>query len=129
MRTAVVVLKVLTSLHLIFQGHDLNLDIKRVVANRHWCNKLWNAIRFALLNLGPDFLPSKGFPSECSSLPKACQWVLSKLAFAISSTIESFATYKFGAVIQVRPQVTRVFSCISEDVLHAVILLNLCIGC
>lgn len=34
------------------QGRDINLDIKRVVAYRHWCNKLWNAIRFAMLNLG-----------------------------------------------------------------------------
>ncbi len=34
------------------QGRDINLDIKRVVSYRHWCNKLWNAIRFAMLNLG-----------------------------------------------------------------------------
>ena len=34
------------------QSRDINLDIKRVVSYRHWCNKLWNAIRFAMLNLG-----------------------------------------------------------------------------
>lgn len=34
------------------QGRDINLDIKRVVAYRYWCNKLWNAIRFAMINLG-----------------------------------------------------------------------------
>ena len=40
------------------QGRDINLDIKRVVAYRHWCNKLWNAIKFAMLTLGTDFKPS-----------------------------------------------------------------------
>ena len=36
------------------QARDINLDIHRVVTYRHWCNKLWNAIRFAVLNLGGD---------------------------------------------------------------------------
>lgn len=40
------------------QGGDINLDIRKVVAYRHWCNKLWNAIKFALRNLGDDFAPS-----------------------------------------------------------------------
>ena len=36
----------------------MNLDINRVVGYRHWCNKLWNAIRFALRNIGGgDFKP------------------------------------------------------------------------
>ena len=36
------------------QGRDVNLDVKRVVGYRHWCNKLWNALRFCMMNL--DFL-------------------------------------------------------------------------
>ena len=84
------------------QGRDLNLDIKRVVANRHWCNKLWNAIRFALLNLGEDFQPSTKFPADLHRLPKACQWVLSKLSTAISGTVDSFTNYSFGAAVQVQ---------------------------
>ncbi|CAM8986230.1 unnamed protein product [Rhodiola kirilowii] len=57
------------------QSDNINLDIQRVVGYRQWCNKLWNAIRFAIDKLGDDYVP----PSiiDPSSLPFVCQWILS----------------------------------------------------
>merc|ERR1712055_647737 len=42
------------------QGKDINLDVLRVQGYRFFCNKLWNATKFAMLYLGNDFQPSKG---------------------------------------------------------------------
>lgn len=55
------------------QARDINLDIKRVVAYRYWCNKLWNAIKFAMLNLDDAFVPQSPESLDVKSLPFACR--------------------------------------------------------
>lgn len=59
-------------------GRDINLDILRVEGYRKFCNKLWNATRFALMKLGADFKPNASAePTGNESL--ADKWILSKL--------------------------------------------------
>lgn len=41
-----------------FKGHDINLSILRVQGYRFFCNKLWNAIKFALMYFKNEFVPS-----------------------------------------------------------------------
>lgn len=38
-------------------GHDINLSILRVQGYRFFCNKLWNAIKFALMYFKKEFVP------------------------------------------------------------------------
>jgi valyl-tRNA synthetase len=76
------------------QAVNINLDILRVVGYRQWCNKLWNVIRFAMTNLGSDFVPSATI--RPSSLPLSCQWILSVLNKAIDKTVKGLESYQFS---------------------------------
>mmetsp|Transcript_39595 Transcript_39595/g.54985 ORF Transcript_39595/g.54985 Transcript_39595/m.54985 type:complete len:1218 (+) Transcript_39595:50-3703(+) len=80
------------------QARDINLDVLRVYGYRTWCNKLWNAIRFAMMNLGDDFMPRPSLGSaEVGSLPMAAQWILSRLNCAVVSTVEALERFDFAA--------------------------------
>ncbi|KAG8374248.1 hypothetical protein BUALT_Bualt11G0111500 [Buddleja alternifolia] len=76
------------------QSDKINLDIQRVVGYRQWCNKLWNAIRFAMSKLGDDYTP----PTEIvpAVMPFSCKWILSVLNKAISKTVQSLDSYEFS---------------------------------
>eukprot|EP00271_Cylindrocystis_brebissonii_P006439 TRINITY_DN19235_c0_g2_i1.p1 TRINITY_DN19235_c0_g2~~TRINITY_DN19235_c0_g2_i1.p1 ORF type:complete len:1187 (-),score=295.38 TRINITY_DN19235_c0_g2_i1:219-3779(-) len=73
------------------QSISVNLDILRVVGYRQWCNKLWNATRFALMNLGSSFSP-EGLP-PVSSLPFASRWILSTFSSAVNRTVRALEAY------------------------------------
>ncbi len=76
-------------------ARDINLDIKRVVVYRHWCNKLWNAIRFAMLNLGEGFVPRGDVvPTWWASL-----WIRSRLNAAVEAVGAAMQSYEFGAAV------------------------------
>ena len=59
------------------QGRDIRLSLERVNGYRAFANKLWNAARFVLLNLG-DFDPLRT-PLEGRRLTLADRWILSRL--------------------------------------------------
>ena len=81
------------------QGRDINLDIKRVVSYRHWCNKLWNAIRFAMINLGGEgeFQPAEEGAVAVAVMPFNCRWILSRLSATTATIVKAMHAYDFSA--------------------------------
>ncbi|KAH9618500.1 hypothetical protein KSS87_013101 [Heliosperma pusillum] len=76
------------------QSDKINLDIQRVVGYRQWCNKLWNAIRFAMSKLGNNYVPPTTI--DPSVMPFSCQWILSVLNKAVGKIVLSLESYEFA---------------------------------
>ena len=63
-----------------FAGRDINLDILRVEGYRKFCNKLWNATKFALLKLEGGFQPTAyGTPLITGDESLVDRWILHRL--------------------------------------------------
>jgi valyl-tRNA synthetase len=80
------------------QGRDVNLDIARVVGYRQFCNKLWNAVKFALTYLG-DFTPSEGmYGAILACGTERDLFILSRLNSTIRDANLHMENYSFAAV-------------------------------
>ena len=83
-------------------GQDIRLDYDRasgssatVEGARNFANKLWNATRFALINLGGETPASLGDPDP-AALTLADRWILSRLARVNGETAERYGSYALG---------------------------------
>ena len=76
-------------------GNDTRFYVERCEAMRNFANKLWNASRYVLMNLGEDFVPQ--LPTE---LEIADKWVLSKLNTLIAEVTDNMERYELGIAVQ-----------------------------
>jgi len=75
-------------------GRDINWDMKRLDGYRNFCNKIWNASRFALMNVKPETL-HKPDPKDYSL---ADRFIRSKLKTAIAEVTQAIEDYRFDMV-------------------------------
>jgi valyl-tRNA synthetase len=75
-------------------GGDVAVSEDWVSGSRNFCNKLWNAVRFAQLN---GAITGQGLPSP-DQLPAPDRWILSRLAAVTAEVDELFEQFEFAKV-------------------------------
>ena len=75
-------------------GRDIKFDLGRMEGFRNFCNKLWNAARYVLMN-------TEGFdPAAPSQRSEADEWILSRLQTTMTETASSIEQYRFDHAAQ-----------------------------
>jgi valyl-tRNA synthetase len=79
-------------------GRSINFDFKRAEGYRNFCNKLWNASRFVLMNIeNHDCGQDESLPLSYSFVDK---WLLTRLQQTITAVSEALDTYRFDMAAQ-----------------------------
>ena len=78
-------------------GRDIRFDLSRVEGYRNFCNKLWNAARFVLMNTEQQDCGQNNTDIELSL---ADQWILSRLQQVKLDVAEQIEGYRFDQMAQ-----------------------------
>ncbi len=76
-------------------GNDMRYSAERVEASRNFANKLWNAARFVLMNLGED----EPAPYVPENLELEDKWVLSKFNNLVKEVTDNLEKYEIGLAV------------------------------
>ncbi|MFC3652012.1 valine--tRNA ligase [Dyella humi] len=79
-------------------SRTINFDIKRAEGYKAFCNKLWNAARFVLMNL--DEAGNGERETGNAPVTEAERWILTRLKQTLGEVEQHFITYRFDLLAQ-----------------------------
>ncbi len=85
----------LTYCSLASTGRDIRFDVGRIGGYRNFCNKLWNAARYVLLQCGDA---PRAMPATAGHLHN--QWIVSRLHHCVVNVDTALQTYRFDIATQ-----------------------------
>lgn len=77
-------------------GNDMRFSYERVEASRNFCNKIWNASRFMMMNFGDGEIAEVSL----DQLTPADKWILSKANSLTKEVTENMDNYDLGIAVQ-----------------------------
>ncbi|MGZ0077126.1 valine--tRNA ligase [Methylomonas sp. YC3] len=78
-------------------GRDIRFDLQRTEGYRNFCNKLWNAARYVLMNTEDQ---DNGIDCAECTYSQADLWILSRLNRTIATTTDAINSYRFDLAAQ-----------------------------
>lgn len=75
-------------------GNDIRLYEEKIAGFRNFVNKIWNAARFALMNVSEEDKKKTFQPDDIKS--HADKWVMTRLQYLIKDVTKDFEEYKFS---------------------------------
>ena len=77
-------------------GNDMRFYYERVEANRNFANKIWNASRFIMMNMGDEEVKTP----DASKLEPVDKWIISKLNDVVKEVTDNMENYELGIAVQ-----------------------------
>lgn len=78
-------------------GRDIKFDLNRLEGYRNFCNKIWNATRYVLMNTEEQDCGQNGAEVELSLADK---WIISRLQHAEDAVNRAFETHRYDLAAQ-----------------------------